>query len=196
MVAFVAEVHKARWSQPRVRSSSVPGVARLVQPAQKGADRTPNECRHSLLLQKEDPSRHRCAWSRRRIEPALRNTFLEDWAPAVREVRSLPGRTAVPREGSERTFPGELMARFADCRRASLVGGGAGEQAADRFGDRVGILKANHPSGALRLDPAGELITLGRDDRKAGPDVVEDPGAKAELRLQVVEVHADADLGL
>ena len=62
--------------------------------------------------------------------------------------------------------------------------------------ERADVVGRNRDACAGRLDHVGERVTRGADDRKPGPEVVEDPRAERERGLDVVEVRADADVGL
>ena len=60
---------------------------------------------------------------------------------------------------------------------------------------------AASPGGTTAPEPVlaherREDVAVGADDRQAGPDVVEHPRAEREVRLEVLAMRADAEVGL
>ena len=91
--------------------------------------------------------------------------------------------------------------------RPAQLGGGRGqpvgvgraaavEDLGERGGEAVRVAGRRGGAEVLALDPLGEVVAAGADDRQARPDAVEQAGAVGEARLEMVAVGGDGAVGL
>ena len=92
----------------------------------------------------------------------------------------------------QREFVGELGGGAP----APRDGVGVGEELEQRLFQRVDVFGGDGVTDAALLDDVGERVAARGHHRQPGPEVVEDAGAERELGLDVVEVRADAEIGL
>src|SRR5215510_9458736 len=78
--------------------------------------------------------------------------------------------------------------------RASGVARLVVQELVDRLLEGFDILGGNGDARTMAVDEIGERIAGCRDHGQSGPEVVEDPRAVRELRLDVIEVGADAEI--
>src|SRR5262249_27595634 len=88
-----------------------------------------------------------------------------------------------------------LAHRSRRCARL-LVGLAVAQQRFERCDPAICVSRCEGAPEPTALDELAEHVAAGRDDGQAGPEAVEQPGAKREPALEVVEVRRDTDVRL
>ena len=115
---------------------------------------------------------------------------------ALHQVRGPAGGPAELDEGAEGLGPHQLGDELADVLAARLGPGLVVGRETSASARAIDVLRGTVRPRPLRSIRSARESPLGGDDRQVGPQVVEHPGAEREVGLDVVEVRADADVGI
>ena len=113
---------------------------------------------------------------------------------AHREARLGQRLSEQARQRLDDTRPGELVAELGDSRLRVLAL--IAEQAVDGLDPFVDRFGRDTTARAAVRDEVREHVSAGRHGRQARPEVVQEPGAEGEARLDAVEMGRDPEVGL